>query len=103
MAKLVRRHTSNVEIIGSNPIGSIFLLFFVYFCFFFALESSQVKFHWKFFFIILKNSTILQSFHIVKILFNEWYGVKYVYKLKQFQSLILFNSSTYKLYIFELP
>ena len=24
MAKLVRRHTSNVEIIGSNPIGSIF-------------------------------------------------------------------------------
>ena len=23
MAKLVRRHTSNVEIIGSNPIGSI--------------------------------------------------------------------------------
>ena len=22
MAKLVRRHTSNVEIIGSNPIGS---------------------------------------------------------------------------------
>ncbi len=24
MAKLVRRHTSNVEIIGSNPIGSNF-------------------------------------------------------------------------------
>ena len=24
MAKLVRRHTSNVEIIGSNPIGSTF-------------------------------------------------------------------------------
>ena len=23
MAKLVRRHTSNVEIIGSNPIGSM--------------------------------------------------------------------------------
>ena len=27
MAKLVRRHTSNVEIIGSNPIGSILELF----------------------------------------------------------------------------
>ena len=26
MAKLVRRHTSNVEIIGSNPIGSNFFL-----------------------------------------------------------------------------
>ena len=25
MAKLVRRHTSNVEIVGSNPTGSIFL------------------------------------------------------------------------------
>ena len=25
MAKLVRRHTSNVEIIGSNPIGSIII------------------------------------------------------------------------------
>ena len=24
MAKLVRRHTSNVEIVGSNPTGSIF-------------------------------------------------------------------------------
>lgn len=28
MAKLVRRHTSNVEIIGSNPIGSIFITLF---------------------------------------------------------------------------
>ena len=27
MAKLVRRHTSNVEIIGSTPIGSIFWTF----------------------------------------------------------------------------
>ena len=32
MAKLVRRHTSNVEIIGSNPIGSNFLFeFTIYF------------------------------------------------------------------------
>ena len=31
MAKLVRRHTSNVEIIGSNPIGSSFLPHFLLF------------------------------------------------------------------------
>ena len=28
MAKLVRRHTSNVEIIGSNPIGSRLMIVF---------------------------------------------------------------------------
>ena len=27
MAKLVRRHTSNVEIVGSNPTGSNYFLF----------------------------------------------------------------------------
>ena len=44
MAKLVRRHTSNVEIIGSNPIGSIYLIFPAinfFFFFFFTLLSHR--------------------------------------------------------------
>lgn len=39
MAKLVRRHTSNVEIIGSTPIGSIS----------FCLVSPRNELHFSFF------------------------------------------------------
>lgn len=66
MAKLVRRHTSNVEIIGSNPIGSIFFMYSKY-----ANDTAVIVSMIStllFFF----NLTILTSGPATVHLFNDW-------------------------------